>query len=193
MKYGPDVRKGDVFVVARDSALFRMIRRAEIFLSTDGAATYGHAGIITSDSLDTFEQLKTARYGRLDKYEGMPIFIVRPVHTLEGNLVTAQEKDSAIEQVIHNFQGNVYPAWRFFWHFFKPLAKYATTGRHVVCSEMVARYLMYFNAFHGSYKGINPDDLADRFVTDKYYKKIFEGEWGNFNQVVDEVTYGRPT
>lgn len=171
----PELIAGDFFVVARDSFLFRLIRAGEIFVSMDGVAVYGHAGIITDPDGTTFEQLKRGKHSHIDKYLGMPIMIVRPVTRLDGKPVQRLDIEASIEQTVYQFKDDIYPAWRFFWHLFKPLAKYASTGKYAVCSEVVAVYLSYIGAFYGSWKGVNPDDLAERAVTDKYYRVLFKG------------------
>jgi len=169
---------GDVFCVAGTMSISRLIRWAEVFVSQDNAAHYGHAGIITSRYGTTLEALWTVKYAHLDAYSGQRIIIARPLvtDTLPNGLVRFRKERSLIDVGCH--VGQWYPVWRLALHLVPPLAKYLSNGRNLVCSELVAKYLTLIGARTGPYAGINPDNLADMFVAWRNFDVIFEGIWG---------------
>ena len=162
---------GDVFVTTNPAMLARMINGAQRFWSSDNSSNYSHAGIITSINGGTFEALRKIRVGSLAGYAGQKIFIVRPE-------AEPQAKRLALRAVRQEHEGQIYPAWRLLFHLVPPLAKYVSaSGRYVVCSELVAKYLWASQCRHDQYAGTTPDRLADEWHHWEGYELVYEGLW----------------
>lgn len=173
-----DLQPGDVFCVDGNMFLVsRLIRWAEIFVSQDNDAHYGHAGIITSSLGTTIEALWTVKRSTLDAYVGQRIIIARPLvpDSMEHGL-GVMRKHRALAEVSWHL-GRWYPVWRLMLHLAPPLAKYLSTGNNLVCSELVAKYLTLIGSRSGPFAGINPDTLADMFVAWKNFDVVYEGIW----------------
>ena len=174
------LQRGDVFVCEGNMGVVSAaIRGAQKFLSRDNRADYGHAGIITNAVGATLEALWTVRRGHLDAYAGQRILIARPARSLYRPRVdiTLRIRDQAIVQIEQQHLGRVYPLWRLPLHLVTWLAKYASTGRWLVCSELVAKYLTLIAARDTVYAGIAPDTLADEWVCSRNFDVLFEGQW----------------
>jgi hypothetical protein len=173
-----ELQPGDVFCVDGNMMLVsRLIRWAEIVVSQDNAAHYGHAGIITSSAGDTIEALWTVRRSTLAAYSGQRIIVARPL--VSGSVEHGSGiicKHRALGAVAKHL-GRWYPVWRLPLHLVPPLAKYLSTGRHLVCSELVAKYLTLIGARSGPYAGINPDALADMWIAWRNFEVLYEGVW----------------
>ena len=176
----PTLQRGDVFVCQGNMGVVSAaIRTAQKVLSRDNRADYGHAGIITSATGQTLEALWTVRAGHLDHYLGQRILIARPARSLYRPQVdiSLRTRDLAIDQIERQYLGRVYPLWRLPLHLVPWLAKYASTGRWLVCSELVAKYLVLIAARDTVYAGISPDTLADEWVCFKNFDVLYEGQW----------------
>jgi len=175
----PAIRMGDVFCVDSNSILSAAIRKVTGFWSSDGSSEYNHAGVIIDHTGRTFETLWTARENVLDAYDNKLILIVRPIIDVDGELIEDTQKAHGIQKMRNTKEGALYPVHRLFLHFIPPLARYFSTGRYDICSELVtSEYLKPppMNAWRGSAEGINPDVLADRLRSSRLYETIFEGE-----------------
>jgi len=173
-----ELQPGDVFCVDGNMFLIsRLIRWAEIVVSQDNAAHYGHAGIITSSDGDTLEALWTVKRSTLAAYSGQQIIIARPLvpDSMEYGLGLMRKHQAMAACSDH--LGRWYPAWRLIMHLAPPLAKYLSTGRNLVCSELVAKYLTLIDARTGPYTGINPDTLADMWIAWRNFEVLYEGVW----------------
>jgi hypothetical protein len=174
----PRLQQGDVFVVAGTAWYQKAIMMVEKLHSKDNDADYGHAGIITNELGDTFEALLTVRNGSVFNYKGKPILIARPNAKVDGTLIHPIEFKTSLDTLRELHSGKLYPFWRIPLHLFGNFfAKYLATGRFLVCSELVAKYLCFIRAFDVVYKGINPDDLADRFEHYRNFDIVYQGEW----------------
>ena len=174
------LQRGDVFVVEGNMGMVSAaIRGAQKILSRDNRADYGHAGIITSATGTTVEALWTVRHGHLDHYLGQRILIARPTGTVfrPREPVSLRTRDQALDLVEAQYLGRIYPLWRLPLHLVPWLAKYAATGRWLVCSELVAKYLVLIAARDTVYAGIAPDTLADEWVCFRNFEVLYEGQW----------------
>ena len=174
------LQRGDVFVCSgATEVLSPLIRWLQKLISRDDAASYGHAGIITSASGDTLEALWTVRHGHLNAYAGQRMLIARPTRSLYRPQVdiTLRTRDLAIEQIERQHLGRMYPVWRLPLHIIPWAAKYCSTGRWLVCSELDAKYLTLIAARDTVYAGINPDTLGDEWVCFKNFDVLFESTW----------------
>lgn len=174
------LQRGDVFVCEGNMGVVSAaIRGAQKILSRDNRADYGHAGIVTSATGTTLEALWTVRSGHLDHYAGQRILIARPARSLYRPQVdiTLRTRDLAIDQIERQYLGRVYPLWRLPLHLVPWAAKYASTGRWLVCSELVAKYLVLIAARDTVYAGISPDTLADEWVCFRNFDVLYEGDW----------------
>lgn len=173
----PELQAGDVFCVDSAGPLSSVIKAIERFNSKDNAADYGHAGIIIDPHGGTFEALATLRYGDISRYAGRRVLIARPMRSTSQGYITLSKKQAQINQIIRDHRGQIYPAWRLLFHLVPPLAKYLSFGSYLVCSELVAKYLNLIDARTGPCSGINPDDLADKWIDSSRFKIIFSGTW----------------
>lgn len=174
------LQRGDVFVCAGSmGGVSAAIRWAQKLLSRDNRADYGHAGIITSARGETLEALWTVRHGHLDHYLGQRLMIARPTTSLYRPQVpiSLRTRDLALEQIERQYLGRIYPVWRLPLHLVPWVAKYATVGRWLVCSELTAKYLTLIAARDLVYTGIAPDTLADEWVCWRNFEVLYEGEW----------------
>jgi hypothetical protein len=176
--------KGDLFAVRSAGPVSHVILAIEQFHSKDNSARFGHSGIIINSRGQTFEALTTARVGCLDRYVGQQIMIVRPKRARRENGVIVQHDlpdtvvTLALREIRQQHEGQWYPAWRLALHLVPPLAKYLSVGgRHLVCSELVAKYEWLASHRELPYTGINPDDLADLWSASARYDIIYEGVW----------------
>lgn len=178
MKPSPLIFPGDVFCVrGDDSVVPRGIRFIEKLWAKDGRARYNHAGIVTSADGKTFEALSDSiRESHLDYYRGKEVIISRPVRTVSGGYITAQGKRRAITICIRDHDGQVYPRWRLLLHTIPALAKMGS-GKYLVCSELVEKYLTIIHADDRMILGVNPDDLGDSFRRWWNFQLIYEGVW----------------
>jgi len=175
----PQLHPGDVFCVHGNMPVVSaLIRGAEQFWSIDNEACYGHAGIVTSASGATLEALWRVRPATLEAYMGQNIIVARPLTTGTDPAcpITPMAKDLAIASVSSHL-GRMYPGWRLALHLIPPLAKYLSTGRYLVCSELTAKYLQLIGSRIGPFAGVNPDTLADEWRRWKNFEVIFEGVW----------------
>ena len=174
------LQRGDVFVCQGSMGVVSAaIRGAQRILSRDNRADYGHAGIITSATGQTLEALWTVRRGHLDAYAGQRILLARPTGTVfrPREPVSLRTRDQALDLIEAQYLGRVYPLWRLPLHLVPWLAKYASTGRWLVCSELVAKYLTLIAARDLVFCGINPDTLADEWVCWRNFDVLYEGQW----------------
>ena len=156
-----DLQPGDIFWVRGQGFLSKAIRAIEWIQSGDNEATYGHAGIITSSIGATMEALWVVERSHLDVHAGQPIQIARPILTLDGRPIMPEETERAIAALVAAHLGQPYPVWRIPLFLAPWIAKFAATGRHVVCSELQCRYLALIGARHLPYTGVTPDTSAD--------------------------------
>lgn len=174
------LQRGDVFVCEGNMGVVSAaIRGAQKILSRDNRADYGHAGIVTSARGETLEALWTVRHGNLDAYAGQRVLVARPVGTVfrPSEPVSLRIRDQALDLIERQYLGRVYPLWRLPLHLVPWLAKYASTGRWLVCSELVAKYLVFIAARDTVYAGIAPDTLADEWQCFHNFDVLFEGTW----------------
>jgi hypothetical protein len=161
------LQQGDCFVVKTDGWVSAPIRFIEKWQSLDGEATYNHAGIIVSDTGQTFESLEKIDHYKLDDYKGCQILIFRRIEMTQGLFWPAYKS-------VLKYDGKVYPAWRMPL-FILRIAKWFR-WTFPVCSELV----MMFECGCGLRKkwaGYSPDNIADEVRISKFYQIKFEGVW----------------
>lgn len=164
------LQPGDIFCVNSGTWLAKSINVAQKFHSSDNQSKYAHAGIIINETGSTFESLWTIRRSHLDDYIGKEILIGRNEHMtppvfLDGWATVAKH------------DGQSYPWWRIPLHLFKPIAKYASTGKYPVCSELVCEFLQACGLLR-EWRGKNPDDVADMIHRWRGWSVVFEGVLG---------------
>lgn len=173
---GAEMKTGDVFCCTGSmkfvSAAIRIIEK---FQSKDNEAIYGHSGIVANDSGLILDTLWRVQWNRLDEYRGQQVLVARPTTTPSGYKITEETKKAALDAIAKEGLGRMYPAYRFILHLLKPVAKYVSTGKYLVCSERTAKYLAAIAARGEVYAGINPDDLADEWRRWKNFDVIYEG------------------
>lgn len=178
----PALQPGDVLCVAGGMAVVSAgIRLVERFWAKDNEASYGHSAIVGTAGGTMLDTLWTVRWTNISRYAGQQMIIARPTHTLRGMVITDAAKSVALKMISSSDHGRPYPVHRLLLHLIPPLAKYATNGRQMVCSERTARYLCLIGAMDEPWAGITPDDLADRFRRWHNFTVIFEGIWPGTN------------
>ncbi len=163
----PEIKTGDIFFIENHTLLGRFINWGQRILSSDNHARYNHSGIMRTPT-DTLESLWTVQSNVfLDHYKSKQVLVARP-------LVPQEDKDEAVEMIVAEDLGEKYPAYRFFYLIYPPLAKYINTGASV-CSELTAKYLHLAGVRHEWYQGTTPDKLVDEVRNYKIYDIVFEG------------------
>ena len=162
------MKKGDIFCTRNPMALGRAINGMQLFWSTDNESTYSHSGIIISDEGATFESLWTIKKANIDKYRGMRVLIGRHVKMTPESFKLGWD-------VVKRHEGQLYPFHRLILHIIPPMAKYLSTGRFPVCSELVAKFLCGCG-FMRTWKGKNPDHIADMIRKWDDYDVVHEGD-----------------
>lgn len=167
------LKRGDIFCSKNPMWIGSAINIAQKFWSSDNESEYGHAGIIISTDGDTFESLWTIRQNHLDSYKGNKVLIGRAIWPSQD------DQDYAIQRVRIDHEGQIYPIWRLIFHLFGPLAKYISSGKFPVCSELTVKkaILAGVTAWGSTWKGKNPDHVADAIRRWDAYEVIFEGIW----------------
>jgi len=162
-----ELQKGDIFVTRNPMALGRAINAIQRVWSTDNESTYSHAGIIIDPDGLTFESLWTVKRQNIWKaYHGDKVLIGR------SSYMSPQAFEVGFE-AIKEHEGDWYPFHRLFLHIIPPLAKYISVGP-MVCSELVGRFLNEAEIpYFESYKGLNPDTIADRIERWKQFTVVF--------------------
>jgi len=178
-----ELHPGDLFVTRNPHMLSRAINVVQWWWSKDGESTYSHAGIILDAQGTTFEALYTLKKQNLfEAYTGEKVCIARWLN------MTDETAKQALDVLLKEQEGHIYPAWRLFFHLVPPIAKYVSWGgKFIVCSEVVAKflYLVYLQTGsqdkfgtkwprHSHYCGATPDDLSDEWHRWKGYSIIFE-------------------
>ncbi len=169
-----DLQPGDIFLSYNPWFIGKLILWAEKLWSNDDIANYGHGGIILNPEGKTFEALWRLRHSTINKYINGRLLIARPEYNKNKQLIPIDEKLKAIKELEDEYLGDRYPVHRLLLHIIPPLAKYLSTGKYVVCTELVAKYLARINVRHGQWAGTNPDHLADEIKNHKYYTIIYE-------------------
>ena len=159
---------GDIFLTNQGGFMSKAIVKVNQFWSLDGEAKYSHSGIIIGYGGETFEsRWKIGRYNMSD-FDGIPTLVAR------NRLMTADRFERGAEQVMC-YEGGTYPWWRIPLHLIPPIARHNSTGRYLVCSEIVSKFLFYADLLGGDqYKGWTPDNLNDMVVHWKAWEIISE-------------------
>lgn len=171
------IKRGDVACTLSPTFFGRAIKAVTGWLSRDGKAEFGHSLIITSDAGDTLEALWTIRAGNLSHYRGKNIIIARPIATVDYKEIRYEMIDKAICEIERDYLGHGYPWWRLLLYPVQPLARIFGKGMHLVCSELVAKYLSLIRARHSVYLGTTPDNLADEWTYWRNFEIIYKGTW----------------
>jgi hypothetical protein len=170
---------GDVFLTENSAFLGDIINFWQKLESHDDKSVYSHAGIILSKDGQTFEALNTGiKQSALSKRVGQKVLIARPVHEVEAPFWDISEfcKVRAIDQLLRDYDGRIYPYWRIAFQLIPFASKYISAhGKFLVCSELVAKYLSLIGARYEHYLGATPDDLHDEWRFWKNFDIIYEG------------------
>jgi len=159
---------GMIFCTENPMTLGRAINTVQRFWSNDGESTYSHAGIIKTASGMTYEALwKIQSQNIYEAYRGNKVLIGR--HTS----MTMADYQLGMDAV-YQYSGNWYPFHRIFMHMIPPLAKYVNTGRFMVCSELVDKFL-FETGLCKRYRGRNPDHIADMIKQWREWDVVYEG------------------
>jgi len=165
------LRPGDVFATRNPQALGRGINAVQWVWSHDGKSTFSHTGIILDTKGTTFEALWTLRKGSIYDYVGEKVCIAR------WGGMTDEIAKQALDTLMAEQEGKIYPGWRVPLHIVPPVAKFLTWGgRFAVCSELTAKFLYIIHQQngwtdqyetkwprHSHYCGTNPDMLSDEW------------------------------
>lgn len=167
------IKEGDVFCTNDPRpGLSTCINFLQKLWDVDNRSSYSHAGIITDVGGNTFEALWTVkRQNIFIDYKDKDVLIGRVVD------MDSSKFDTGMRKVL-KYEGNIYPFYRLFLHMLPPLAKYVSTGRYLVCSELVGKFLKYSGAGKGHltyYKGLNPNSISDMIRKWDVWEVVFEG------------------
>lgn len=170
-----DLKPGDIFcsanIAGKETFLSKGIIRVEKFWSLDNEATYGHSGVIVSDTGDTIEALWRIECQNIFKdYAGSNIIIGR------HKLMTPENFERGYKAILDH-KGDWYPGWRLvFFLCMPPLAKYLHFTGMPVCSEYTGEFLNAAGCDDfKSYWGLNPDIIAERIKEWDDFDIVFEG------------------
>lgn len=162
-----ELKTGDIFCTRNPMWLGRAINAVQRFHAIDNESTYSHAGIITDATGATFESLWTIRHSHLIEYENVGVLIGRHV-SMSPSIARAALKQIAV------YDGRIYPFHRLIFHLIPPAAKYISSGRFLVCSELAARFL-WLCGLKPYWKGVNPDHIADWIRKYRDFEIVYEG------------------
>ncbi len=158
----------------QNNALGWMIRKVSSIRSSDNHATYRHSLVITDRAGNTFEALWRYRSQNFwDAYRGCQVIVGR--HTD----MTPEGFKRGIAW-FKQYEGKLYPVFRLLCHATQLTSKWPpewlVRGWKPVCSEGVGGTLDHARCRGFSYyKGLTPDNLADRIRLWDYFDIIFEG------------------
>jgi hypothetical protein len=161
------LKPGDIFCTHSVGKISSIINAVQKIHSHDNEASYSHTGIIINKNGETLESLWTVRRGSLDRYLKKPILIGR------HEKMNDQIANTALKIMSH-YEGKHYPVHRLFFHLIPPVAKIVSTGKYMVCSELVSIFLFICRA-QAYWKGITPDHIADMIRHYSSWKVIYEG------------------
>ena len=163
-----NLQPGDIFCTRNPMALGRAINAIQTFWASDNESKYSHAGIILDTEGTTYEALWTIKEQNLEEaYIGCGVLIGRT------HFMTRAKFEAGLAEVLP-FEGRIYPFHRLALHLIPPMAKYISTGQYLVCSELTARFLVGAKCMT-SWRGKNPDHLADMIRKWRTWKVVFEG------------------
>jgi len=166
------LKPGDVFATRNPQGLGKAICLAEQMKSLDGAAEYGHTGIIQTGSGKTLGAVWTiAEQDFYQAYAGDRVLIARWDFMDAARLV----KGFA---AVRPLKDRRYPFHRLLLHAIG-IAKWVHWLKTPVCSELTAMFLINAGAklYCGTqYWGVTPDNLVDDWRISRYFTIIFEGE-----------------
>lgn len=162
-------KPGDFFASDSVSDFGRLTRNVERIWSKDNKARCSHAGIIVNTSGGTVESKSTVREGNISDYIGHNLIIGR----WQG--MDPENFQAGLDAIKWNM-GKIYPAWRLPLFLIPALAKLNMWGGLGVCSELVAKFLIGAGlASIGSWRGQNPDDIADMIQNWRDIEIVFNG------------------
>lgn len=167
------IRPGDIFCSNfPNSLLGRAILFFQRFNDIDDEARYSHAGILLDGDGTTFEALLTVKRQNLfEAYRGQNVIIGR-------HLRMDEETFRRCLSAVLPFEGRWYPVWRLPLHIVPPLAKYASSGKFLVCSELVFRFVSAMGREKTGvrfYRGVTPDYIADAIRRWDEFEIVYEG------------------
>lgn len=170
-----ELEAGDIFFSASDSCWGKAIRAIEKLWAKDGKAEFNHAGVITNRQGCTFEALNSGiKYSHLDKRNGQPMFIARPIYKRRSRIeIPDLKKHEEIARIVARYNKKHYPWYRMPLHLFPPSTQLRLFGV-LECSGVVADYLHGIGARHAQL-GVNPDTLADEAQDWGNYQPVFKG------------------
>lgn len=164
------LKPGDIFLSKNPMLLGRFINAVQKFYATDNQSKYSHAGLIITSTGRTFESLWTVKSQDLYKaYKGNEVLIGRCTD-ISNTLFSI-----GFSSIYREHGGQFYPFQRLLFHILKPFAKYIHISNHLVCSELVAKFL-YRIGLKNNYLGITPDDLESMIRNYKNFRIVYEGE-----------------
>lgn len=168
---GIRISKGDIFCTSdTGSVLASAINKIQKFWDVDDQSVYSHAGILTDPRGGTLEALwRIERKNLWDKYG-----CIRSCHILIGRhkLMNAERAMTGFEAV-KEYEGRFYPIHRLPLHIIPPLAKFVSSGRFLVCSELTGKFLVGAGLL-GYYKGLTPNYLADMITRWDDWEIVYE-------------------
>lgn len=166
-----ELKLGDIFATRNPQGLGKAILLMQDVKSQDGKSDYGHTGIITSSSGDTFEALWTIKEQKLfEAYKGSQVLVAR----WDG--MTLEAFNQGFSEV-SKMKDRMYPWYRLVWHALG-LARWVHFLKTPVCSEITAHFLLHAGAtciYGENYWGITPDNLVDEWRISKHFNTVFEG------------------
>jgi hypothetical protein len=162
---------GDFFCTENPMALGKAILFIERLWAKDNEADYSHSGIITDAMGTTLEALWRIKGNDLNAYSGQRVIIGR----WKGMNAEAFQKGlDAIKEDI----GKIYPLWRLPLFAIPGAAKWISSGKFTVCSELACKFLIGagFETI-GRWQGQDPEDVADMITKWKEIDVVYEGTW----------------
>lgn len=163
------LRPGDIVCTNGDNLFQDAIRGVEKVWSKDDEVSFNHALILIDKNGTTFEALETVvRRNIYDAYKGCRIKIFRYAG-MNDFIFNAGFKE------VKKHEGNIYPAWRLLLALIPPLSKRIGTGKNLMCSELVSKFLNKCGVpgFY-PYLGKTPDDVHDMCSNYKDWNTIYD-------------------
>ena len=167
-------KRGDIFLSTNPMFLGKGINFVSSMYSVDRKSEYSHSGFFVSPTTILEASYKVSNTEFLIKYEGDNVLVGRHLEMNDDTCLKGMEK-------IKEHIGQLYPFHRLFLHFFN-LAQFVHWN-HVVCSELVAKFLFGAGLRDYKYYGVTPDHLSDEINcslnkdrTGPQYEIVFKGK-----------------
>jgi hypothetical protein len=161
-----ELKPGDIFLTQNPMWLGKAIVWWQRIWEKDNSSNFSHAGIILNPAGTTLEAYWTICNRNLfNAYKKAHVLVARHEDMDIGHYKTGL-------RFVKKHFGAWYPMHRLIFHILPPLAKYVSTGKFLVCSELAAKFLVGCGLLE-YYKGVTPADLENIVTNYKGWTVVY--------------------